>query len=125
MTDLSRAFPADSDVAILLSSIKCELAQVYGSQPSVWWRPLTRRTDLTHFGRKRRARRARGRRIEAKRAFLKSLAQRLEPLARGLLAHEQTLLSFGIKSEQEARADFMSPSLMVMRAQQKEAQSDD
>jgi hypothetical protein len=41
--------------------------------------------DTTYFGRKRRARRARGRRIEAKRAFLESIAQRLEPLARRLL----------------------------------------
>lgn len=45
--------------------------------------------DSNYFGRKRRWRRARGRRIEAKRAFLGSLAQRLEPLARGLLFHQQ------------------------------------
>jgi hypothetical protein len=43
-----------------------ELKKAYSRQPPAW-RPLTSRTDPTHFGRKRRARRARGRRIDARR----------------------------------------------------------
>jgi hypothetical protein len=42
-----------------------KLKKTYGKSVPVW-RPLTRRTDPT-IGRKRRARRARGRRIEARR----------------------------------------------------------
>jgi hypothetical protein len=41
-----------------------EIDKAYGSHAAAW-RPLTRRTDPT-IGRKRRARRARGRRIEAR-----------------------------------------------------------
>ncbi len=67
MADLSRAFPSISEIATLLAPItNPELAKGYSSQPPLW-RPLTRRTDRTYFGRKRRARRARGRRIEARR----------------------------------------------------------
>jgi hypothetical protein len=66
MADSTRAFPTDSDVAIPLASIaQRAFAKAYGSQPPMW-RPLTRHTDRTHFGRKRRARRAKGRRIEAR-----------------------------------------------------------
>jgi hypothetical protein len=62
MADLSRIIPTDSDSAILLYSIAlCELDKAYSRQPPAW-RPLTSRTDPTYFGRKRRARRARGRR---------------------------------------------------------------
>ncbi len=52
MADAVRAFPSSSEIATLLPPT---------------WRPLTRRTDPSYFGRKRRRRRARGRRIEAKR----------------------------------------------------------
>ncbi len=87
--------PTDSDIPALLASInKHELPKAYGNHAAAWrslrctaptllapiarrelnkaygshapaWRPLTRRTDST-IGRKRRARRARGRRIEAR-----------------------------------------------------------
>jgi hypothetical protein len=50
---------------LLAPIAKRELAKVYGSQPPMW-RPLARRIDPTYFGRKRRARRARGRKRELK-----------------------------------------------------------
>jgi hypothetical protein len=45
-----------------------EIDKAYGSHAAAW-RPLTSRTDPTHFGRKRRARRARGWWIEARQAL--------------------------------------------------------
>ncbi len=53
-------------VELLAPIAKRELAKAYGSQPPMW-RPLARRIDPTYFGRKRRARRARGRERELKR----------------------------------------------------------
>ncbi len=57
-----------TDATLLSRIAQRELAKAYSRQPPAW-RPLTRRTDRAHFGRKRRARRARGQRIEAKRAL--------------------------------------------------------
>jgi hypothetical protein len=55
-----------SQFASLLAPIaRRAINKVYASQPPTW-RPLIRRTNLTYFGRKRRARRDRGRRIETK-----------------------------------------------------------
>jgi hypothetical protein len=66
MADLSIAFPVDSPLPALLARlVERELKKAYGKSVPVW-RSLTRRTDPT-IGRKRRARRARGRRIAARR----------------------------------------------------------
>ncbi len=60
---------SDSIMATLLAPIaQRELNKAYGHLAPAW-RFLTRRTDRTHFGRKRRARRARGRRIENRRPY--------------------------------------------------------
>lgn len=56
-----------TDAPLLAPIAQRELAKAYSRQPPAW-RPLTRRTDRAHFGRKRRARRARGRRIEDREA---------------------------------------------------------
>jgi hypothetical protein len=73
--------------------------------------------DTTYFGRKRRARRAKGRRIKARknppyvdgRIWLASAwaaDHRLDALAYGLAAHQQ-LLVHGVMSQREARATFL------------------
>jgi len=54
-----------TDAPLLAPIAQRELAKAYSRQPPAW-RPLTIRIDPTHFGRKRRARRARGRRIETR-----------------------------------------------------------
>ena len=58
----------DTMAELLAPIAKRELAKAYGSQPPLW-RPLARRIDPTYFGRKRRTRRARGRRIEARQPY--------------------------------------------------------
>jgi hypothetical protein len=58
-----------SQFASLLAPIaRRAINKAYTSQPPTW-RPLTRHAGLTYYGRKRRARRARGRRIEARQAL--------------------------------------------------------
>jgi hypothetical protein len=58
-----------SQFASLLAPIaRRAINKAYTSQPPTW-RPLTRHADLAYYGRKRRARRARGRQIEDKRAL--------------------------------------------------------
>jgi hypothetical protein len=62
MADLTRAFPIDSPMATLLAPIsQREIDKAYRHNPPTWG-SMMRRTAPTYFGRKRRARRARGRR---------------------------------------------------------------
>ncbi len=115
-----------------------ELKKAYSRQPPAW-RPLTSRTDPTHFGRKRRARRTRGRRIDARRATPAQIFHST-PEGSGALTvaqwaaahrtmrkqhradhrtmrkqhradHRLDALSYGVRSMLQPRGTFLVPSL--------------
>jgi hypothetical protein len=85
-------------------------AYPWSGKPPVWL-PLTRRPDPT-IGRKRRARRARGRRIENRRPY-SSVALAMACLwgAHHRADHRLDALSYGVMSMRQARATFLDPSL--------------
>jgi hypothetical protein len=78
--------------------VQREIDKAYSSPPTAWPSQWLVRREPT-IGRKRRARRARGRRMEDKRAFLESLPLLFEPFARRLLRPEPSLVT-----EQEGMA---------------------